>query len=200
MTRKTFGEMMLVALTTVLLAVPANAGIIGTFGAYTVYDNPIESGIIMFGTGTNPSPFASPVPVTVAGTYPLPPSTVNVGQLQTYLASNGFSNKTAGFIIDTTSGGSATLSLLNIAINEITVVSAVGAFVVPASSHYAFVPLGLNFDSYSPTNGVEFSYAALAGHDNIPQIDLAAAPEPISIALLGTGFVGMVSTRLRKRR
>jgi hypothetical protein len=76
-----------------------------------------------------------------------------------------------------------------------------GAF---GNAPIAFIDFGAGYmtsgpASYSYLDGITIDFTEGSGRSDIG-LDLAAVPEPASMAILGMGLVGLVATRMRKRQ
>ena len=72
-----------------LAAGTAGAAVVATFGDFTVFDSGVELPVLFFDSDPNPSPFPNPVTVQAAATWPAVGGSLTVGQMQTYLTSQG---------------------------------------------------------------------------------------------------------------
>ncbi len=181
----------------VLMTAAASGQVVGTFGDFTVFGSAIDTGVQFFDSGTNPSPFPNPVPLQAAATWPAPSNTLTVAQLQTFLANQGLPNNTFLVLIKM-GGGATTLTSLSVIIGGTTVAEGIGTFALTANNNFAFDG---NFSLSSSSASVQVAYSVLDGTvSNINEINLAATPEPMSIAFLATGFLGLVASRLKRRR
>ena len=196
-------KMCLALLVLAFMTSAASAGIVGTWGDYTVIDDPIESNVVFFNLGRiNPSPFPAAYEVLAANTYPdfSGSGSVSVSQWQAYLASIGASDKLFGVIVETEASGPVVLDGMRIRAEHHTIADGPAEhFTVPASSTYGFIP-SFDMDTLDDTDHVTVAYMTDSGTENITNIRMCATPEPMSLALLGTGFVGMVLTRVRARK
>ena len=183
-----------------MMASLAQGAIIGTFGDFTILDTGLTLPVVFVGTGTNPPPVPDPVSITVASTWPGAPDSFTVGQMQTYLSGQGVPSNNFLFCIATAATGSVQFDGIQIVIGGSAVATGVGSMVVPADSHY-FLDPSLDLSSYSVSSAIEIGYMVDATdlrhweHSN-----MGATPEPVSLAFLGTGFLGMVCARLKRRR
>ena len=183
----------------VLMTAAASGQVIGSFGDFTVFGSAVDTGVTFFDSGSNPSPFPDPVTLQPAATWPAPSSTLTVAQLQTYLTAQGLPNDTFLVLIKM-GAGATTLTSLSVIIGGTTVAEGVGTFALTASNNFAFDG-NFSLSSYGSSSNVQVAYSVLNGTvSNINEINLAATPEPMTMAFLGTGLLGLVASRLRKRR
>jgi len=183
----------------VLMTAAASGQVIGSFGDFTVFGSAVDTGVTFFDSGSNPSPFPDPVTLQPAATWPAPSSALTVAQLQTYLTSEGLPNSTFLVLIKM-GGGATTLTSLSVIIGGTTVAQGVGTFALTADNNFAFDG-NFSLSSYGSSSNVQVAYSVLNGTvSNINEINLAATPEPMTMAFLGTGLLGLVASRLRKRR
>lgn len=183
----------------VLMAAAASGQVIGSFGDFTVFGSAVDTGVTFFDSGSNPSPFPDPVTLQPAATWPAPSNTLTVAQLQTFLTTQGLPNSTFLVLIKM-GAGATTLTSLSVIIGGTTVAEGVGTFPLTANNNFAFDG-NFNLNSLSSSANVQVAYSVLDGTvSSIDEINLAAAPEPMSTAFLGTGFLGLIASRLRRRR
>ena len=167
------------------------------WGDFTVTEPLPELDVWLFDTAnTNPSPFPQPSPIDTSGRYPgNKAGDLTVGQLEDFYSTYCPGNDTIAFNLYI-SGGFTTFSELKVQIDGVAANSTGPTIFAPGT--YGILS-NIDLDSYPSTDNIVVSYTAPHGSENFTQMKLACTPEPISIALLGTGFVGMVGLRLRKR-
>jgi len=184
----------------VLIASAASAAVVGNFGDFTVFDSAGCTGVTFFDGGSNPSPFPAPVTIQISATWPEPGSSLTVGQMQTYLSGRGRHSDTFLVLFKKANEGVCVLNDLNVVIGGSSAASGTGSFSLGGSGVFAFdgnIDLG-NYTS-SDAIHVAYSLADQPSCDNLTEISLATAPEPVSLAFLGTGFLGLVCARLKRR-
>ena len=189
------------AMAAVLMACAAEAGVVGTFGDFTVFDSGVDTGVTFFDSGSNPSPFPAPVTMQISATWPAPSSSLTVGQMQTYLSGQGLPPNTFLVLFKKAVVGTSVLQDLSINIGVVAVATGTGTFPMSGTGVFAFDG-NIDLTSYSSSDAIQVSYAlnCQSCADRLDEIDLAGLPEPISMAFLGTGFVGMLLSRIRKRK
>jgi len=185
----------------VLLTSAASAAVVGTFGDFTVSDTAPDTGVTFFDSGSNPSPFPAPVTLQISATWPAPSSSLTVGQMQTYLSGQGLPSNTFLVLFKKSHVGASVLQDLTINIGVSAAATGTGTFPMTGTGVFAFDG-NIDLSSYSVSSPIQVAYAlnCQSCDDRLDEINLAAVPEPISIAFLGTGFLGLVCSRLKRRR
>lgn len=177
----------------------ANAGVVGTWGDLTFVDQIIEVDAWLFDTGnTNPAGFPAPVAVGVNGTWvPADPSRVSVGTLRSFYQSEGCPDNTIAFKL-VISGGSTRFSEIKVNIDGVAAQSGAGTFTIGPGVFGILT--GIDLTSFASTDKIRVQYTAPMGSANIVEMKFACVPEPVSMAFLGTGFLGVICARLRRKR
>jgi len=202
--KKTACEILLGIMAAILMTSAAEAAIVGTFGDYTVLDSMTGYSLWPFDIAhTNPAGFPAPVGASGAGSYPTPPDTLTIGTFRTYI--NTQSGKPDRFSLGLTASTSLTtrVTALDIVSGSITLAHAAGAFDIPANTTYWFDP-GIDLSAYPSGDLIRFHYFVLTtpSYGDLKEMEVGEGvmPEPISMAFLGTGFVGMILSRIRKKK
>ena len=122
-----------------------------------------------------------------------------VGQMRDYLGEQGLDNSNFWIAIRTNEGGPLEMQGLEIAIDGTTVANADEKLTVPNNTTWFFDPQ-LNLARNDREALMLIGFMVHEDHvDNWHSAPLAASPEPVSMAFLGTGPIGMILIR-RKRR
>ncbi|NQT20707.1 MAG: hypothetical protein HQ592_13450 [Planctomycetes bacterium] len=184
-----------------LAAGTAGAAIIGTFGDFTVFDSAVDTDVTFFDSDANPSPFPDPVTIALSATWPAPRESLTVTQMETYLTAQGLPSNTFLVLFKKAAAGASVLQELNILIGGVSVALGTGTYPMAGTGVFAFDG-NIDLSSYNDSDIIQVAYGLNCQGcvDNMDEINLAAAPEPVSMAFLGTGFLGIVAARLRKRR
>jgi len=196
-----FYKVILGVIAAVLVTSVASAAVVGTFGDFTVFDSAIDTGVTFFDSGSNPSPFPAPATIDLWNVWPAAGDSLTVGQMQTYLSGQGLPSNTFLALFKKANAGACTLSILIVFIDVSPVASGAGSLSLGGTGVFAFDG-NIDLSSYSVSSSIHVAYvlADLAFCDSLSEINLAAAPEPISMALLGTGFAGMILARAKRKK
>jgi len=178
------------------------------FGDFDVKADVPNAGVTFFAPGgsgiTNPDPFPAPVDLNGSMTYPAEGTgTITADQVRTYLSGLGLNDESFGPGVILKSRGAATISEIEIKADGETVASAQGFAVVRSPSETgrltAFLPPGW-LDNVDPNAQISVRVAFEGTTRYVDRVDMAAAPEPVSMALFGTGLAVLAGMRLRKER
>lgn len=181
------------------VASTATGQLIDTFGDFDVYDTAVDTRVVFFGTPPimNPQPFPDPVPVDQAAMWPTETDYVTVGQTQGWLLDEGYPHNDFMISLHTGSGVPASLNVLEIWIGGELAAEGAGFLPLEPYSQYVF-DAGIYLSDYDYLDEIRLVYEAMTPYD-IHHMRLAVSPEPVSMAFLGTGLIGMILIR-RKRR
>ena len=195
------------AVAVALPACAANAAVTGTWGDFSVLDGADTIGARLFGTGTNPPPFPDPHLVADPGNvnqYPYLSETLTVGQFRLYLASRSYPVGGLKLLVRTAPGKEAVANAMAVAINQNVVAVAHTPLRMFPNALYCF-DSNLDLNDYHDDDTITIGLTLSREGGNVESVDFAVTklehlPEPISVAFLATGFLGLVAYRLKRRR
>lgn len=180
-------------------AASADPGTMAIWGDFTIIDPIIPVNAWIFDSAnTNPTGFPAPVSIGVSGTYPAPMTgSLTVKELRDYYTSQGCPNNTMDFEL-TIAGGGTNFTLLKIQINGVDAKTSAGQMLIMPGTFGILT--GLDLTVLNDGDTIRVMYTAPMGSSNIQELRFACVPEPVSMMFLGTGFLGLIASRLRKRR
>jgi len=178
-----------------------------TFGDFKVTEDAINAGVTFFAPEndnavTNPEPFPDPAELDTDVTYPAEGSgTITVRQIRDYLAGKDLNDETFGPLVKL-KRGSVPISEIEIMADGETVASGEGIVVVTSprgEEEIGFLPPAW-LDDADPNAEVTLRMSFVGTTENVERVDMAAVPEPVSVALFATGLAVLAGMRLRKER
>jgi len=195
------------AVAVILAACAANAAVTGAWGDFSVLDRADAIGARLFGTGPNPPPFPGPHLVADPGNvnqYPYLSETLTVGQFRLYLASRSCPVGGLKLLVRTAPGKEAIANAMAVAIDQSVVAVAHRPLRMFPNALYCF-DSNLDLSDYRDDDIITIGLTLGRGGGNVESVDFAVTelehlPEPISVAFLATGFLGLVAYRLKRMR
>ena len=175
------------------------------WGDFAVTNTGLDTGVRLFGaTVQNPPPFPPPSAIQQENTYPAAGAgSISLSQIQGFLADGGYPTNTFGLLVVLAPYARVRFASMTITIAGEAVAQSQGFLYieshVPTNVTIGFIP-DLGLGSVRSTQEVLISYNTLMGHDDIEEIDLAAAPEPSPLLYLGTGLSAIVLLRLKRKK
>ncbi len=189
----------------VLITSAASATTVVQWGDFTIKDpsEGIPVNAWAFDTdNVNPPGFPKPSLILPIRAYPgLFSGNLRVYTLQNFLASQGVKDDTFGLIWK---GGKKKTLLLALIVKIGGVVAAEadvirdGSIKIPAYTD-VLIWTNINLNDFGPLDKIHIPYVD-GLWPKLKEVQFAATPEPMSIAFLATGFLGLVASRLKKRR
>ena len=175
-----------------------------TYGDFVVIDDVMDAGVTLFDSVTNPSPFPVSATIQQAATYPATGTgDITVGEIQTYLATQGFDTSTFGLAVVLGPEGTVGFASMVITIGGDVAAISDGLFTIVSFESQnvttGFLP-ELYLDLYESTDEVLISYNTFTSTDDVVRIDLIGTPEPVSLLFLGTGLAATILVRLRRKK
>jgi len=199
-----------------LLALPptgtctATAEPIDQWGDFTVRSSAFTLDVWAFDRGLHTNPELFPPPTSVGSGYFYPEQfffspTLTVDTLREYCASVGAYDYSLGLLFKT-GGKVSILYALSMYVGGTRSENIVahsgawpeGAFIMRPYENYVFMT-HIDLNKYDADASMTIAYVGGIS-SSIDEVKLAHSPEPLSMALLGTGFVALVAARLRRRR
>jgi hypothetical protein len=194
-------KVLLACLAALLIASVASAA--PTWGDFTFVRRAHPYNVTVFGRGTNPSGIPDPCPIGDQGMYPVSGAgSLTVKELQDYTASHRFNLDTLVLTVKVADGSVYLKSLRVMAGRYDAQSGPSGMSLAPGVYN---ILTGIDLNNCKSDDYIRVGYQAPTGSSHIKGIKFSSdkcpvIPEPVSIALLGTGFVGMVASRLKRRR